>query len=652
MDYQDDDYNNENEDEYNNNDNMIDDEEGEEGDDDEDITQEDAWAVISSYFEEKGLVRQQLDSFDEFIQNTMQEIVDESADIEIRPESQHNPGHQPDFAEVSCGASIRIYYAGFGWLIDNVQHRIDNESETIYKISFGQIYLSKPMMTESDGETATLFPKAARLRNLTYSAPLYVDVTKRAIKKGHDCEEVTETQDFGKVFIGKVPIMLRSSYCTLFQNSEKDLTELGECPYDQGGYFIINGSEKVLIAQEKMSTNHVYVFKKRQPNKYAYVGEVRSMAESQNRPPSTMFVRMLARTSAKGGSSGQYIRATLPYIRTEIPIIIVFRALGFVADKDILEHICYDFADTQMMELLRPSLEEAFVIQNQQVALDYIGKRGATVGVTKEKRIKYARDILQKEMLPHVGVGEYCETKKAYYFGYIIHRLLLCALGRRAEDDRDHYGNKRLDLAGPLLGGLFRMLFRKLTRDVRGYVQKVKIEGGLNASASFMAKSNPLNRAPHKQKSELHHALCNILSNILALLADGGKGKLPPLGVDPSLNMCDPIVFLINYGPHTEQLYKHLRISCWVISLRALLSIAISPTSQHVRLEILHDCILSHEEGLRLLLQLQCKVMNDQPQVIGHFLPIMICGYRITGHWYGFCYLRGSIVDLDLPKII
>ncbi|KAG2687589.1 hypothetical protein I3843_09G059700 [Carya illinoinensis] len=412
-------------------------------DEEEEITQEDAWAVISAYFEEKGLVRQQLDSFDEFIQNTMQEIVDESAEIEIRPESQHNPGHQLDFAE------------------------------TIYKISFGQIYLSKPMMTESDGETATLFPKAARLRNLTYSAPLYVDVKKRVIKKGHDGEEVTETHDFTKVFIGKVPIMLRSSYCTVYENSEKDLTELGECPYDQGGYFIINGSEKVLIAQEKMSTNHVYVFKKRQPNKYAYVAEVRSMAESQNRPPSTMFVRMLSRASAKGGSSGQYIRATLPYIRTEIPIIIVFRALGFVADKDILEHICYAFADTQMMELLRPSLEEAFVIQNQQVALDYIGKRGATVGVTREKRIKYAKEILQKEMLPHVGVGEFCETKKAYYFGYIIHRLLLCALGRRAEDDRDHYGNKRLDLAGPLLGGLFRMLFRKLTRDVRGYVQKV-----------------------------------------------------------------------------------------------------------------------------------------------------------------------------------
>uniref|UniRef100_A0A453LQ98 DNA-directed RNA polymerase subunit beta n=2 Tax=Aegilops tauschii subsp. strangulata TaxID=200361 RepID=A0A453LQ98_AEGTS len=425
------------------------------------ITQEDAWAVISAYFEEKGLVRQQLDSFDEFIQNTMQEIVDESADIEIRPESQHNPGRQAEFAE------------------------------TLHKISFGQIYLSKPMMTEADGETATLFPKSARLRNLTYSAPLYVDVSYRVVKKGHDCEEVTETAEYPKVFIGKVPIMLRSSYCTLFQQSEKDLTELGECPYDQGGYFVINGSEKVLIAQEKMSTNHVYVFKKRQPNKFAYVGEVRSMAENQNRPASSMFVRMLSRAGAKGGSSGQYIRATLPYIRADIPIIIVFRALGFVADKDILEHICYDFSDTQMMELLRPSLEEAFVIQNQQVALDYIGKRGATVGVTREKRIKYAKEILQKEMLPHVGVGEFCETKKAYYFGYIIHRLLMCALGRRAEDDRDHYGNKRLDLAGPLLGGLFRMLFRKLTRDVRSYVQKC-VDNGKEVNLQFAIKAKTI----------------------------------------------------------------------------------------------------------------------------------------------------------------
>ncbi|WJX25719.1 DNA-dependent RNA polymerase II [Trifolium repens] len=193
---------------------------------------------------------------------------------------------------------------------------------------------------------------------------------------------------------------------------------------------------------------------------------------------------MLSRASSKGGSSRQYIRATLPYIRTEIPIFIVFRALGFVVDQDILQHICNDLSDTQMMELLRPSLEEAFAIQNQQVALDYIGKRGATVGVTKEKRIKHAKEILQKEMLPHVDVEEHRETKKAYYFGYIIHRLLLCALGRSAEDDRDHYRNKRLDLAGPLLGGLFR-------GDVRCYVQKC-VDNGKDVNLQFAIKAKTI----------------------------------------------------------------------------------------------------------------------------------------------------------------
>lgn len=94
--------------------------------------------------------------------------------------------------------------------------------------------------------------------------------------------------------------------------------------------------------------------------------------------------------------------------------------------------------------------------------------------MTKDKRVQYAKEILQKEMLPHVGINEFCETKKAFYFGYVVHRLLLAALERRPLDDRDHYGNKRLDLAGPLLGGLFRQLFKKLTKDVRGYLQKVR----------------------------------------------------------------------------------------------------------------------------------------------------------------------------------
>ncbi|CAI7923669.1 unnamed protein product [Closterium sp. NIES-53] len=475
----------------------------------EEITQEDAWAVISAYFEEKGLVRQQLDSFNEFIQDTMQSIVDESAEIEVRPQAQHLPGRPMDNTDSQTARPTRSSPK------PPLQHPLPSPCppstplsplpppsalprlQMTCKVTFGQIYLSKPTMTEPDGETNTLFPKAARLRNLTYAAPLYVDITKTLTTRGDDGEEEVSTEQADKVFIGKIPIMLRSNYCTLHNATDKELTELGECPYDQGGYFVINGSEKVLIAQEKMASNHVYVFQKRQPNKYAYVAEVRSMAERQNRPPSSCFIRMLSRSSTKSvrsssppsssscealrlkshsavrvshppsfkavgdmisitfchatvcfssrslcktgmafdlfrvlvpyvsssylpstpptgvqgssggqvtrvalpyikaeipiivvfdqskpcvsvplsclpstglqGSSGQVIRATLPYIKAEIPIIVVFRALGFVADKDIMEHVCYDFTDTAMMELLRPSLEEAFVIQNQQV---------------------------------------------------------------------------------------------------------------------------------------------------------------------------------------------------------------------------------------------------------------------------------------------
>jgi len=316
-----------------------------------------------------------------------------------------------------------------------------------------------------------------------------VDINKTVTTIDEHGTESIAVESLPKVFIGKVPIMLRSSYCSLHDHTDHELARLGECPFDQGGYFVINGSEKVLIAQEKMSPNHVYVFKKKQPSKYAFVGEIRSQPESGARAASTCMVRLLNRQGA-GRNLGATLRVTIPYIRQDIPIVVVFRALGFVADRDILEHIVYSFEDIAMMDLLRPSLEEAFVIQDRDVALDYIGKRGSVVGATKEKRIQYAKDILQKELLPHVGVGEHCETKKAFFLGYMVHRTLLCALGRRGEDDRDHYGNKRLDLAGPLLATLFRQLFRRLVKDVRTHCQKAVDNGKeINLTSAIKSKT-------------------------------------------------------------------------------------------------------------------------------------------------------------------
>ncbi|KAI4891840.1 hypothetical protein NFI96_008027 [Prochilodus magdalenae] len=438
-------------------------------DDDEitpDLWQEACWIVISSYFDEKGLVRQQLDSFDEFIQMSVQRIVEDAPPIDLQAEAQHASG--------------------------------EVEEPPRYLLKFEQIYLSKPTHWERDGAPSPMMPNEARLRNLTYSAPLYVDITKTIIKEG---EEQLQTQH-QKTFIGKIPIMLRSTYCLLSGLTDRDLCELNECPLDPGGYFIINGSEKsegvmpsasrtsttlvqearsmtpslwnkVLIAQEKMATNTVYVFAKKD-SKYAYTAECRSCLENSSRPTSSIWVSMMARggQGVKKSAIGQRIVSTLPYIRQEVPIIIVFRALGFVSDRDILEHIIYDFDDPEMMEMVKPSLDEAFVIQEQNVALNFIGSRGAKPGVTKERRIKYAKEVLQKEVLPHVGVSDFCETKKAYFLGYMVHRLLLAALGRRELDDRDHYGNKRLDLAGPLLAFLFRGMFKNLLKEIRIYAQK------------------------------------------------------------------------------------------------------------------------------------------------------------------------------------
>ncbi|KAK0539902.1 DNA-dependent RNA polymerase II [Tilletia horrida] len=425
-------------------------------DDDEDIGTEECWDVIRSFFDEMGLVRMQLSSFNEFISNTMQEIVDESSGLTLERNSQYTGDETRDYTRR-------------------------------YELTFGQLQLSRPNMTESDGSVAPLWPMEARTRNLTYSSPLFLHVSQRELVQefeiaGDDEDErklgepqwvpkdPDNDQQEDKVFIGKVPIMLQSDYCWLSNMTEDQKMMLQECPYDQGGYFVINGSEKVLIAQERMAANHVYVFSKAAPSPVTFLAEIRSAVEKGGKLISTMQIKLFSRSKEK--ASNNTIRTTLPYIRSDIPIVIVFRALGIVPDREVLQHICYDFNDQPMLEMLKPCIEEAFVIQDRELALDFIGRRGTATGLSKIKRQQYAGDILAKEMLPHISMSENSSTKKAYFFGYMVHRLLLTALERREIDDRDHFGKKRLDLAGPLLTGLFRMLFRKLTRDIYRHLER------------------------------------------------------------------------------------------------------------------------------------------------------------------------------------
>ncbi|KAI0470649.1 DNA-dependent RNA polymerase 2 rpb140 [Xylariaceae sp. FL0804] len=448
--------------------------------DDTSITPEDCWNVISAYFDTKGLVSQQIDSFNDFQETTIQELLDEYSHLSL--DQNHPPS--ADGREIVCRR---------------------------WEIKFGNVTISRPVVSEGEqGWSNPLLPYECRDRNLTYASPLFARIDGKVsicVEEPIPINEMDEEQqnqyartqkqptrlvweitdntlmtnndkskpgdDQGIVFIGKLPVMVKSRACHLSRQDEEGLHTLQECPYDQGGYFIINGSEKVLIAQERSAANIVQVFKKPQPSAFSYTAEIRSALEKGSRLISSLMLKLYTKGDASRGIYGQTIHTTLPYVKSDLPIAIVFRALGVVSDEEILNHICYDRNDSQMLEMLRPCIEEAFCIQDREVALDYIGKRGNTTnGMVRDKRIRAARDILQKEMLPHISQLEGCETRKAFFLGYMVHKLLQCALGRRDTDDRDHFGKKRLDLAGPLLAKLFRTIVRKMTGEVLSQLKR------------------------------------------------------------------------------------------------------------------------------------------------------------------------------------
>ncbi|KAK4133940.1 RNA polymerase-like protein [Trichocladium antarcticum] len=467
---------------------------------DDSITPEDCWEVISAYFDMKGLVSQQIDSFDEFTSTTIQSLVDEYADLTL---DHPNPG--------------------------------DDEGRDIamrrYDIHFESVMISKPTLTETTGETTSLLPYECRDRNLTYSAPMYCRVTKRArvainepiglndlddeqrdymARTGdHPTTVRWEEEDTGPregavkgeeakgdlIFLGKLPVMVKSQVCHLSAEDDESLFLLNECPYDQGGYFIINGSEKVLIAQERSAANIVQVFKKPAGGSVSYQAEIRSALEKGSRLISSLMMKLHTKASPEKGRLANTVSVTLPYVREDVSLAIVFRALGIVSDEDILNHICYDRTDTQMLEALRPCIEEAFCIQDREIALDFIGKRGnGNAGQNRVSRIRAAKDLLQKEMLPHISQTEGCETRKAFFLGYMVHKLLQCSLGRRDTDDRDHFGKKRLDLAGPLLAKLFRGVVRRMTQDLMSYMKRC-IDTNKNFSLALGIKHSTLTNA-------------------------------------------------------------------------------------------------------------------------------------------------------------
>lgn len=161
--------------------------------------------------------------------------------------------------------------------------------------------------------------------------------------------------------------------------------------------------------------------------------------------------------------------------------------------------MAYDPRDEALSSLLKPSLEEGFEYHTQESCLDFIGKRGPTVGAPRESRLLYTRELLRKELLPHVGTEEGCETRKGFFLGFMVRRLLLAELGRVQQDDRDHFGKKRMDLSGPLMASSFYSLFKKLIKDVTRVLQRQIDHGKAFDVASAIRTASSVSQGLHYQ---------------------------------------------------------------------------------------------------------------------------------------------------------
>jgi len=346
------------------------------------------------------------------------------------------------------------------------------------KLSILKVAISKP--TQYVGrQFRPMLPCEARLRGLSYSSPIYIDFQIDRSNAG-----VITTQVEEKVYIGKIPIMVGSKYCHLYGRTNAERVAMGECPKDRGGYFIVNGSEKALIPQERPIENNISCFEEHHDaSKYVARAEVKSTVDQRYFPIKITVVRLTKKDIKKGGSVAQKLVVQLPYSERDIPLFILFKALGVTSDKDIFSYLT-DGTDDEITNLIIPSAIDGHIVKSQTDALTYVAnslkikilssldKIELTPEQLTEFKLKYAQDILTREFLPHVGFDV---TKKLRFLSLMVNNLLNAYFNNDLYTDRDKLTNKRLDLSGTLVAQIFRYWFLRLVKDIKQqFVKEIK----------------------------------------------------------------------------------------------------------------------------------------------------------------------------------
>jgi DNA-directed RNA polymerase II subunit RPB2 len=452
---------------------------------------EEPWTLIGSYFHGKHLeqlVRHQIESYNDMVNNQLRRTIDMFNPVRIVSDQDYDKTSQ--------------------------KHRLEVE------VNFNSFYLYRPQIHENTGATKIMFPQEARLRNFTYASMMTTDLSiKFIVRTGPNLANIqTFHKQIPKVHIGKLPIMLKSCICVLSQHEHLDHNVTGECPHDAGGYFIINGSEKTVLGQERAAENKVFCYNvSKNNNKWMWVAEIKSIPDHKCISPKQ--INMMVVTKENG--FGHPLVIQIPRMKQPVPLFIVFRALGVLSDKDICEYIVYNIANAstfpqsqQILEALQASIIEANHITTQEDAIKYMISQVifTPINMDKEtgaiKKREFAMEVLHNDLFPHCNT----DKQRIYFLGYMANKLLSAFFEFIKQDDRDSYLNKRIDLTGTLLNNLFRNYFNKLVKDMSKQVIREINTGSWRSTEDYLSIINDTNMYKIIKSATIENGLKRALS--------------------------------------------------------------------------------------------------------------------------------------------
>jgi DNA-directed RNA polymerase II subunit RPB2 len=402
-----------------------------------------SWKIIDTYFTDNpnNLVAHHLESYNDFFSNGIYRIFKENNPIRFieKQESSDKKGE----GEGERQRNECLLYLG-------------GKDGT-------KIYFGKPIIYDDDlnRKAHYMYPNDARLRNMTYGTTIHYDVDVDFIY--YENGEKKETSIIlNKMFLGRFPIMIQSKLCILDGLAREARFNMGECRNDYGGYFIIDGKEKVMVSQEKFANNMLYVRALKNDDLYSYSSEIRSVSEDASKQIRTTAVKMVAPSASY---TNNQLVVIVPNVKKPVPLFILMRALGIISDKDIIKTCLLDLdKNKSFVDLFIPSVHDAHEIFNQETALNYIKT------FTKRSTISGVMEILSDYFLPHIGELNFLE--KAYFVGYMVYKLLRVYKKEEKPTDRDSFLYKRVELSGTLIYDLFREYFLIQKRDISLKIDK------------------------------------------------------------------------------------------------------------------------------------------------------------------------------------